>query len=330
MIMQQTSYQTGSSDFQYDVIERWGDLPDGWTLADTAGVAVDSLDNLYVLHRSDAHPVIVLDPAGRFVRSWGGGLFKRAHAACVGPDGSIYCVDDVGHALRKFDSNGRLLLEINTADALTDNGYDGTFGSVARSGPPFNLPTGVAISPEGHIITSDGYGNARVHRFTAAGELIASFGEPGPGPGEFLLPHGVVVDRDGRIYIADRENNRVQVFLGDGTFLSEWPAPRASSLCLDPEQNVYVTEMGQVIQGQPGNKHIVKENARPRVTVRDTDGRILAELAPREPEGDGLFFSPHSIAIDSAGNLYVAEVCETHSGGLAPKDRPRLHKYVRR
>lgn len=80
MVIQQTSYQTGSGDFQFDVIERWGDLPDGWTLADTAGVAVDSVDNLYILHRSDAHPVIVLDSAGRFVRSWGGGLFKRGHA----------------------------------------------------------------------------------------------------------------------------------------------------------------------------------------------------------------------------------------------------------
>jgi DNA-binding beta-propeller fold protein YncE len=187
----------------------------------------------------------------------------------------------------------------------------------------------VALSPEGHIIVSDGYGNSRIHCFTAEGKFIRSFGEPGNGPGQFCLPHGVAVDCNGIIYVADRENSRIQVFKPDGSFLAEWKAPRASSLFIDAQRNVFVTEMGEVIQGSLGNKYLVIKNARPQVTVRNTNGEIMAKFLPRDPEGDGLFFSPHSITADSVGNLYVSEVSDSFTGGLAPKNRPKLHKYVR-
>jgi DNA-binding beta-propeller fold protein YncE len=317
----------GSGDFQYDHIEVWGRA---WASEDTAGVGVDSQNQVYILVRSEEHPVVVLNPEGEFIRSWGRGIFKRAHALFVGPDDSIYCVDDRGHSVRKFTPDGRLLLEICTADRPAETGYvPGVLGSVVRPGPPFNAPTGVGVSPEGDLIVSDGYGNARIHRFAPNGKLTSSFGEPGHCPGQFLLPHGVAADRDGRIWVADRENSRIQVFTSDGAFIAEHKAPRASSLFIDRQQNVFVTEMGEVIQGPPCKKHLVRENAHARITVRNILGDILAELLPRDPEGDGLFFAPHSIVEDSAGNLYVSEVSSSFSGGLAPKNHPRLHKFVR-
>jgi DNA-binding beta-propeller fold protein YncE len=316
-----------ASKFRYHLIEGWGN---GVSRTDTAGVGVDSHDYLYVLARSDEQPVTVLDASGNRIASWGAGMFRRAHALFVGPDDCIYCEDDQGHSVQKFSGDGRLLLEIDTADQPADTGYvPGQLRVVRRSGPPFNTPTGVATSPEGHLIVSDGYGNARIHRFTADGKLIHSFGEPGHGPGQFYLPHGVAVDRDGRIYVADRENNRVQVFESNGVFITEWWSPRASSIAIDSSNTVFVTEMGQVMQGPAGSKYLDLSGARPKVTVRNSIGEILAEVLSSDPEGEGLFFAPHSIAVDGAGNLYVTEVSTSYSGGLASPDRPRLHKFER-
>ena len=323
-----TSHQKkliGSGDHVYEIVEGFGAE---WITADAAGVAIDSEDRVYVLNRSEDKPILVFNASGELLETWGAGLFRRAHAIFRGPDDSMYCVDDQGHAMRKFTTDGKLLFEIDTSGSPADTGYvPGKLDSVARSGPPFNTPTGVALSPEGDIVVCDGYGNARIHRFTAEGKLISSFGEPGHDDGQFFLPHGVAIDSEGLIYVADRENSRVQVFSPDGSHLSTWRSPRASCLWIEGDI-LFVTEMGEVMQGGPGNKKLVLENARPCVTVRNRDGSILSELPALDPEGAGLFFSPHSIARDSSGNLYVSEVSDSYSGGLAPRDRSRVNKYV--
>ena len=317
--------RVGSGDYVYEIVEGFGAE---WIIADAAGVTIDSRDRVYVLNRSEQEPVLVFNPSGELLETWGAGLFRRAHAIFAGPDDAIYCVDDQGHALRKFTPEGKLLFEIDTSDSPADTGYiPGKPDSVARAGPPFNTPTGVALSPEGEIVVSDGYGNARIHRFSSDGELISSFGEPGYGDGQLFLPHGVAIDNEGLIYVADRENSRVQVFSPDGSLRARWRSPRASCLWIEGDI-LFVTEMGEVIQGEPGNKRLVLENARASVTVRKKDGNILSELPALDPEGDGLFFSPHSIARDSSGNLYVSEVSDSYSGGLAPEDRSKVNKYV--
>ena len=120
------------------------------------------------------------------------GLFtNRTHGLTVGAD-AVYCADDGDHTVRKFSSDGTLLLTIGTAGVASDSGYDGkSTASIQRGAPPFNRPTNVAVAPSGDLYVSDGYGNARVHRFSADGKLIQSWGEPGLAPGQFNLPHGI-------------------------------------------------------------------------------------------------------------------------------------------
>ena len=127
--------QLGSGQFVYEEAEGWGEVPAGWEIAEVPGVAVDSQDRVYAFCRSD-HPIIVFDREGRFLRSWGEGLIKRAHDIIIGPDDAVYCVDDWGHAVHKFTTEGELLLTIETADSPADTGYDwDDHRIVERAGP---------------------------------------------------------------------------------------------------------------------------------------------------------------------------------------------------
>ncbi len=129
----------GSGQFVYEEDDGWGEIPSGWEIAEVPGVAVDSQDRVYAFCRSE-HPIIVFDREGRFLRSWGEGLIKRAHDIIVGPDDSVYCVDDWGHAVHKFTTEGELLMTIETADSPADTGYDwDDHRIVERAGPAFQL-----------------------------------------------------------------------------------------------------------------------------------------------------------------------------------------------
>lgn len=201
----------GTGEHRYRVVENFAKLPDGWQLTDVASVAVDSKDRVYVFNRG-AHPMVVLDREGNFLRSWGEGLFSRAHGLHIDADDNLYCTDDGDHTVRKCTTDGKVLL---------------TIGIPAKpapfmSGEPFHRCTHTALSPKGEIYVSDGYGNARVHKFTPDGKLIKSWGEPGTDPGQFNIVHNIATDADGWVYVADRENHRVQVFNGEGRYETQW------------------------------------------------------------------------------------------------------------
>jgi hypothetical protein len=164
----------GEGAYRYRVVEGWGALPPGFTYRDGAAVCVDSKDNVYVFNRGD-HPVIVFDRDGQFLRSWGEDIgFVNAHGAAAGPDDMLYLTDDFGAAVRKCTPQGKVVLTI------------GTPGKPAPrfSGDPFNRCTHTALSPQGDIYVSDGYQNARVHKYAPDGKLLFSWGEPGTGPGQ--------------------------------------------------------------------------------------------------------------------------------------------------
>ena len=201
----------GQGDYRYEIKENWAKLPDGWSFKEVAAVGVDKNDNVYCFNRGE-HPVMVFDRDGKFLRSWGEGGYPRAHGVHMGPDDSIYLTDDGGHFVRKCALDGKVLLEL---------GVPGT-PAPYLSGEPFNRCTHTALSPRGDIYVSDGYGNAKVHKYSPDGKLLMSWGEPGSDPGQFNLVHNICADADGWVYVADRENHRVQVFDGNGKYETQW------------------------------------------------------------------------------------------------------------
>ena len=212
-----------SDSISYSVVEGWEQIPRGYVHRDVAGVAVDGEDRVYLICRGD-HPVIVYDRNGKFLRSWGEGEFTyRTHGITVGPNGTIFCTDDGNHTVRQFTPEGKLLMTMGVLNTPSDTGYDGKgLETIRRGAGPFNRPTNLAIGLNGDLYVSDGYGNARVHQFSPKGELKRSWGRPGRGPGEFHLPHGIAVSADGRVFVCDRERDRIQIFSPDGEYLTEW------------------------------------------------------------------------------------------------------------
>ncbi len=293
----------GHGAWRYEVRAGWGELPPGMHYVDATAVCVDSRDNVYVFNRSK-DPVIVFDRHGKFLRSWGQDAgFVNAHGAFAGPDDMLYLTDDNGHAVRKFTPEGRLLMTI------------GTPGTPARpfGGDPFNRCTHTALSPEGEIYVSDGYLNARVHKYSPDGRLLLSWGEPGTDPGEFNLVHNIACDDAGLVYVADRENHRVQVFDSDGRYQGQWnnlARPCGLFVTRGPQPLGIIGELGPetvatLTRGVP--------NLGPRVTIVSAGGELIAHLGTQPiGEGPGQFIAPHGIAVDSRGDIYVAEVSNTY------------------
>ena len=281
----------GSGDFRYEVVKGWGDLPTGYKLFQVAGVAVDADDRVFAYNRSD-HKLIVFDRDGGFVKAWKN-TTSVPHGMRIGPDGNIYLVDQASHVVLKYSTDEELLLTLGNRDQPSDTGYAEN-GVVERAAGPFNTPTGVTVNSAGEIFVSDGYGNCRVHKFSAQGELLKSWGVPGTErPGEFLLPHGIDLDRQGRLLVADRENHRIQLFTQDGEHLDTWTGFRQPcSITVGPDGTVYVPELGS------------------RMSILDSDGNVLARWGGEESKEAGEFIAPHGAAVDSRGDLYVGEVLE--------------------
>ena len=310
------SVQIGSGSFTFEALESWERLPDGMTLHETPGVAVDPDGTVYLLTRNTDNPVLVFSRDGDFVRTFGAGVFtNRSHAITVAPDGHIFCADDGTHTITKWTPEGELQMTI------------GTPGNAAPrfSGQPFNRPTDIAISRhDGRIFISDGYGNARIHRYSPQGELELSWGEPGIDAGQFLCPHNIALDESDHLYVADREALRVQVFDRDGSQLAMWNnVHRPCGLSIGPDGNVYIGELNGValMQGAPGIGH--------RISVYSREGELLARFGdPEEGEAPGHFIAPHSLAVDPNGDLYVGEVSYTIRGSRL--DPPRELKSLKK
>jgi DNA-binding beta-propeller fold protein YncE len=322
----------GNGKFRYEVRPGWEQLPPEWSFVEVAGVATDSQDRVYVFNRG-THPVIVFDRDGRFLTSWGEGQFVRPHGIHIGPDDTVYCTDDLDHTVRRFTLDGQLLQTLGTRGQASSTGAVGhDYRTIQCVGPPFNLPTNLALSPEGDLYVTDGYGNARVHKFSADGRLLLSWGQPGSAPGQFHLPHGIAVDRQGTVYVADRENSRIQLFDAEGRFLAEWTdIARPCQVFIDSHHNVYVAELGFRAGMFPGNTPPGPNPTGGRVTIFDGTGAIQARWGGGDnPCAPGDFFAPHDIWVDATGAVYVGEVTMSGGGnrGLVPTDCHTLQKFV--
>ena len=322
----------GEGEFRFRVVENWAQLPAGWSFGEVAAVAVDSRDRVYVFSRCE-HPVCVFEPDGRFITAWGEGVLTHAHGLTIAPDDTVWCTDDWNHSVRKFSPRGELLCTLGTPGQPSDTGIQGLdYRTIRQPGGPFNLPTNLAVAPGGDLFVSDGYGNCRVHHFDPSGRWLASWGEPGTRPGEFQLPHGIAIDAAGVVYVADRENSRVQHLTPQGQPLGGWDQTcRPMQVRFDRQGLAWVCELGL----RAGRFPWFEVPANPPgalVKAFDASGRIVAELgAGDDPCAPGQFFAPHDLCLDSRGNLYVGEVVLSAGGnrGLVDPSCHCLQKFER-
>jgi NHL repeat len=316
-----TETRFGCGDYRYEPVPGWGQLPEGWSFKEAAAVAVDSQDRIYAFSRGE-HPICVFDRDGNFLTSWGEGLFTRAHGLHMGPDDTLWCTDDGDHTVRKCACDGRVLMTIGLAAEPAPY----------MSGRPFNRCTHTALSPEGDIFVSDGYGNAAVHKFSPEGKHLFSWGGSGTAPGQFNLPHNIGCDPDGWVYVADRESHQIQIFDGrTGRYETQWNnlhRPCALLLGKGSCPCCWVGELGPALE-----VNIRAPNLGPRISVLDNKGQVLSRFGSLGDEAPGTFIAPHGMAMDSRGDLYVAEVSytaytRTHEGRPPPPGGVRtLQKF---
>src|SRR6266481_4594349 len=294
----------GTGAYRYEVVDTWAKLPPGQEFdADVAAVGVDKQDRVYAFNRGK-HPMVVFDRDSNFLRSWGEGVFHRPHGVHMAPDDTLWLTDDGDHTVRHCTLDGKVLLTIGVPGAPKPY----------MSGEPFHRCTHTALSPQGDLYVSDGYGNSRVHKFAPNGTLLSSWGEPGTDPGQFNIPHNICCD-------------------GNGKFETQWNnMHRPSGLFMEPgpQGRFYVSEIG----GGMGVNYDMP-NIGPRVSIYSHKGEMLARLGQR-PAGlePGQFMSPHGLAVDSRGDIYVGEVSYTnwgnrYKGQPAPAGLRSLQKLVK-
>jgi sugar lactone lactonase YvrE len=267
--------------YKYEVIRDFFKLPDGEPFGLISRVAADDQDRIYVFQRRDP-PVVVFDSSGKHLAFWGSGAVTDPHGLKIVGD-TVYTTDRIDSVAKSFSLDGKIKLQLGTPGQASDTGHVENW-LVERAAGPFNHPTEMMRHPNGDIYVTDGYQNARVHRFSADGKLKTSWGTPGKGPGQFHLPHSIAFDDDGNLLVADRSNRRIQIFTPEGQYLREW------------------TGMGgpnDISRGKDGNFYIAEQEADGNpayCTVRSPKGDVLAKMESRHV---------HGIGVDSQGNIYA-------------------------
>ena len=302
----------GENGFTYSVSgDNWGNLPDGWTYKEGTSVDVDSKDQVYVFNRGTC-PMVVFDSEGNVLRAWGEGVFSNPHGVTIAPDDTVFCVDNGDSTVRQLTPEGKLLMTLGAPNCP----------SPKMSGIPFSKPAHVAFDKRtGDFYVADGYSNARVHKYTPDGQLLFSWGESGTAEGQFNIVHNLAVDSDGWVYVADRENHRIQVFSSEGKYETQWVnLSRAAAIYIDDRSGEELVYIGEYFCGIGSND--IGTDLGPRITVMNTRGEVLARIG-RESYGSqtGRFYAPHGIAVDSKGDIYVAEVSWSDYGSVM--DPPR-------
>lgn len=262
----------------HKVDPNWPTLPAGWNFDETPGVAVDKREHVFVFHRG-VHSIMEFDREGTLLRHWGDGSFVRPHALKFDPEGNLWAADDQGHTVVKMDDKGRVRMVL------------GRKNTKGETNELFNRPTDIAFGPKGDVYIADGYGNSRVVQYTKDGTFVRAWGKKGAGEGEFDLPHGIAVDRDGRVYVGDRENRRLQVFDAQGKFLTQWKH-------VGSPWGVVITDDDKLLLCDGYSNRIIKT---------DLSGEVLGTLSG-PGKLPGLLDFAHHLAVGRSGDIYVAEI----------------------
>ena len=293
----------------YRTVEGWAKLPAGRTWGATSAVEVDRDGrSIWVAERCGANtcagstlpPILLFDESGRLKASFGAGMFVWPHGIHVDRSGNVWVTDarggdGKGQQVLKFSPEGRLLLTLGKA-------------GVSGEGPDvFNQPSDVAVAPGGDVFVADGHdernSNARIVKFSKDGKFLKTWGKHGQGPGEFEVPHGLAFDSRGRLFVADRGNNRIQIFDQEGRFLEEWKQfSRPSGIYIDKSDVLYVTDSESNSKTNPGWKRGIRIG-------RARDGKVTAFIPDPEPDPEKVVTSAaEGVAADGAGSVYGAEV----------------------
>lgn len=298
----------------YRVVHGWPQLPEGRVLGSAAGVAVNPAGEVFVFHRAGrfwseplptdpiAGPTIAVfdNHSGKFLREIAAVVFAMPHGLSVDPQGNLWATDVALHQVIKLAPDGRVLMTL------------GTRGEPGADGEHFNRPTQVGFAKDGTILVADGYRNTRVARFSADGRFLGQWGTPGKGPGEFNTPHGIAIDAAGRVYVADRQNDRVQVFNPEGKLLAIWASPqigRPYGITVLGPNRFAIADGGEQPETGPDRSALV---------IVDAKGQVV-ERVGRYGNQDGQFRMAHHLAADAAGALYVVDITGQ-----------RVQKFVRR
>jgi DNA-binding beta-propeller fold protein YncE len=274
--------QVGTGEYRYELIRDFFKPPSGQTFGLISRVAADDQDRIYVFQRKDP-PVVVFEREGKYLGAWGSGEVTDPHGLKIVGD-TVYTTDRSDSVAKSFTLDGKVKLRLGTPGQHSDTGHVGTNWLAERAAGPFNHPTEMLAHPNGDIYVTDGYRNARVHRFTRDGKLKASWGAPGHGPGQFHLPHSIAFDDDGRLYVADRANRRIQIFTPEGQYLGEWTGMGGpNDISRGKDGSYYIAE--QEVDGGPAH-----------ICVRDGQGNVLARMESRHI---------HGIGVDSKGDIYA-------------------------
>lgn len=275
-------------DLGYGVVKEWLKLPHGWMLGGVsgglevgvAGVAVDTKNRYYVYHRGKRAPsLLCFNREGELINYWGEGAYVRPHMVKCDEGDNIWLIDDGGHVLYLYSSDGKILKTL------------GTKGVPGENGTHFNQPTDIAFGSKGQFFVSDGYGNKRVAYFDRDLSFIGQWGSEGEGKGEFVLPHAITTDQDGLVYVADRTKWRIQIFNQEGKFLRQWT--HIGFPC-----GIVFASDGYLYVCDPENGRVIKV---------DKSGRIIGFFGT-PGHGFGQLSSGHDIAVAPNGDVLIAHL----------------------
>jgi DNA-binding beta-propeller fold protein YncE len=248
-----------------------------------SAVTTDAQNNVYVFQRGPkADPIVVFDSTGKYLRSWGKGMFGNPHGIRTDREGNIWCVDNGNQQVYKFTREGALL------------GTWGTKGVTGSDEKTFGRPTDIAWDSQGNFYVSDGYGNARVVKFDRSGKYVTAWGTAGDGPSQFRVVHSIAVDSKDRLYVSDRENNRIQIFDTSGRLLKTWTH-------LGATQGIFITPGDQmwIITHRNNTENITYDTLAGQIMSIDLEtGKVLGAM-----ESPG-----HQITVAADGAIYIGSL----------------------
>ena len=301
-----TSEKSNFDNIPYEIVNHWPELSKDYKLGQPTGIGIDKDDNIFVFHRAgrlwtDPFPdsliskntVIELDnKSGKIINSWGANYFIMPHGLTVDNQNNIWLTDVGLHQIFKFSHDGKLLMKLGEAKVP---GNDSSH---------FNLPTDVAVANDGSFYVSDGYGNSRVVKFSSTGKFIREWGTFGKKPGSFNIPHGIAIDQNNIIYVADRQNNRVQLFDSIGNFIKEikndLKVEQLPSVAIDKENHLFAIDYDSTRKADStANGSTIFEfdnsfNPKNHFGASGSSDRVTSWF--------------HDLAIDSKGNIYVGDI----------------------